>query len=163
MSNRALRILLIVSLVLNVFVIGGLAGAAISWQRVDAQRPLVGVGRPARLRQAAEALSPENRRMVRQSVRAAAYALRPEAARARGARREAARLLVQPAFDRAAFEAALARARAADVAIRTRLEGAMIDAAAQLPRSEREALAAGLDRSGAMRQPGTRGEGGVRR
>ncbi len=162
MSNRTLRILLIVSLVLNVFVIGGLAGAAIMWQRVETQRPLAGVGRPARLRQAAEALAPENRRMLRQSVRAAALSLRPQAAQARAARREAARLLVQPTFDRAAFEAALARARAADVTIRTRLEGAVIDAASRLPLAEREALAEGLDRSGAMRQPPARGQGGAR-
>ncbi|MBV2149870.1 periplasmic heavy metal sensor [Sphingobium sp. AS12] len=153
MSERALRIVLIVSLVLNVFVIGGLVGAAVMWKRVEAQRPLVGIGRPARLREAAQALSPPNRRMLRQTVRAAAQSLRPQAEQARAARREAGRLLVQPKFDRAAFEAALARARTADVTIRTRLETAVVDAAAKLPVEERVALADAMDRSGAMRRP----------
>ncbi|MFD2430768.1 periplasmic heavy metal sensor [Sphingobium scionense] len=84
MSSRTLRIVLIVSLILNVFVIGGVVGAAIMWKRVDAQRPLAGIGRPARLRQAVEALAPENRRALRQAVRAAAQSLKPEVERARG-------------------------------------------------------------------------------
>lgn len=149
MSSRTLHILLVVSLALNVFVVGGLVGAAIMWRQVEAPRPLAGAGRPARLREAAAALAPENRRMLRRAVREAALASRPQAGQARGARREAARLLVEPTFDRAAFDAALARARAADFAIRTRLEGAVTDAAARLPRSEREALAATLGRAGA--------------
>ena len=161
MSSRALRILLIASLVLNVFVVGGLAGAAIMWQRLETQRPLVGLGRPARLRQAADVLAPENRRMLREAVRTAALSSRPQVEQARAARQEAARLLVQPDFDRAAFEAALARARAADLAVRTRLEEAVTDTAARLPFREREALAAALDRSGTLRQPRLHGPGDV--
>lgn len=153
MNSRALRILLIVSLVLNVFVIGGLGGAAIMWTRIEAQRPLVGIGRPARLREAARALSPPNRRMLRQTVRVAAQSLRPQAEQARAARREAGRLLVQPEFNRAAFEAALERARTADIAIRTRLEAAVVDAAAKLPVEERITLAEAMNQSGAMRRP----------
>lgn len=153
MTGRALRIGLIISLVVNVFVIGGLAGAAIMWQRVETQRPLTGIGRPARLREAAQALSPPNRRALRQAVREAAQSLRPVAEQAREARREAGRLLVQPTFDRAALEAALARARTADIAIRTRLEATVVDAASRLPVEERAALADALDRSGAMRRP----------
>jgi uncharacterized membrane protein len=152
MTSRTLRIVLIVSVVLNVFVIGGLAGAAIMWKQAAAERPLVGLGRPARLRQAAQALSPENRRLLRQSIRSAARSLRPQVEQARAARREAARLLLAPEFDRAALESALARARAADLAIRVRLEEAVIDTASRLPLSEREALVEGLDRSGALRQ-----------
>ncbi len=163
MASRTLRIVLIVSLTLNVFVIGGLAGAAIMWQRVETQRPLAGIGRPARLRQAAQVLSPENRRMLRQSIRATAQSLRPKVREARAARIEAGRLLVQPELDRAALEAAFAQARAADIAIRTRLESAVIDAAARMPLSEREALVEALDRTGAMRQPREGGQGDVQR
>jgi len=163
MASRTLRIVLIVSLALNVFVIGGLAGAAIMWQRAETQRPLPGIGRPARLRQAAEALSPENRRMVRQSIRATAQSLRPKVQEARAARIDTGRLLVQPELDRAALEAAFARARAADIAIRTGLEKAVIDAAARMPQSERERFVEALDRAGAMRQPKDPRQDGARR
>jgi uncharacterized membrane protein len=152
MSSRTLRIVLIVSLILNVFFIGGMVGAAVMWQRVEAQRPLAGIGRPARLRQAAEALAPENRRALRQAVRASAQSLKPEVERAREARREAGRLLIQPELDRAALDAELGRARAADIAIRTGLETAVVEFASRLPADERIALAEGLDRSGTLRR-----------
>jgi uncharacterized membrane protein len=152
MSNRTLHIVLIVSLILNVFVIGGGVGAAVMWKRVETQRPLAGIGRPARLRQAAEALSPEHRRALRQAIRAAAQSLKPQAEQARAARREAGRLLVQPELDRDALDAALGRARAADIAIRTRLEKAVVEVASRLPADQRIALAEGLDRSGTLRR-----------
>jgi uncharacterized membrane protein len=162
MSGKTLRILLIVSLFLNVFVIGSVVGAAVMWKRSDTQRPVAGIGRPARLRQAAEALTPPNRRMLRQSVRAAVQSLQPQTERTRAARREARRLLVQPELDRPALEAALAQARNADNAIRARLEAAVVDTASRLSLEEREALAESLDRSGAMRQPLERRPANVR-
>lgn len=155
MSDRTLRIALIISVVVNIFVIGGVAGAAWMWRRAVAERPLAGFGRPARLRQAAEALSPDDRVTMRQAVRATVLSLRPEIRKARDARRDAGNILIQPAFDPAAMNAALARARASDFTVRTKLEQSVVDVAAKLPQPERQALAAGLMRSAARppRQP----------
>lgn len=161
MTGRSLRILLLASLVLNMFLVGGITGAAIMWSRTETQRPLNGVGRPARLRQASEALQPDNRRALRQAVRAAARSVRPQAERARAARIEARDLLTKPDFDRAAFETALARARADDIAIRTRLEQSVVGVVATLPVEERVVLAKGLERSGALRMPRDRRGKGV--
>lgn len=151
MTSRSLRVLLIVSLVLNMFLVGGITGAAIMWSQTEAKRPLNGIGRPARLRLASEALQPDNRRALRQAVRGAVRSVRPQAQRARAARIEAGELLVKPDFDRAAFEAALARARADDLAIRTRLEQSVVVVVATLPVEERAVLAKGLEHSGALR------------
>ncbi|AHE53488.1 periplasmic heavy metal sensor [Sphingomonas sanxanigenens] len=156
MTSRSLRILLIVSLVLNMFLVGGITGAAIMWSRTETKRPLNGIGRPARLRQASEELQPDNRRALRQAVRGAVRSVRPQAQRARAARIEARELLEKPDFDRAAFDAALARARADDLAIRTRLEQSVIGVVATLPVEERRVLAKGLENSGALRMPRNR-------
>lgn len=156
MRGRGLRIALVVSLVLNMFLVGGITGAAIMWSKTETRRPLNGIGRPARLRQASEDLQPDNRRALRQAVRAAARSVRPQARRARAARIEARDLLMKPDFDRAAFEAALARARADDIAIRTRLEQSVVGVVATLPAEERAVLAKGLETSGALRMPRNR-------
>ena len=156
MTSRSLRILLVVSLVLNMFLVGGITGAAIMWSQTETKRPLNGIGRPARLRQASEELQPDNRRALRQAVRGAVGSVRPQAQRARAARIEAADLLVKSEFDRAAFEAALARARADDLAIRTRLEQSVVGVVATLPVGERKVLAKGLEQSGALRMPRNR-------
>jgi uncharacterized membrane protein len=149
-KGRGLQILLICSLVLNVFVIGGIGGAAIMWHRAEAQRPVAagGLGRAGRLRQAAMALSPPYRRELRLTLTETMKDLRPQIQDAREARLEAGRLLDQPKLDGPALKAALDKARSADVAIRTRLETVVADFAARLPGEEREALARGLATGG---------------
>jgi uncharacterized membrane protein len=144
-KGRGLQILLICSLVLNVFVVGGLAGAAIMWHRVEAQRPMMGgIGRAGRLRQAAMNLSPQYRRELRRRLVGTLQSLQPELAEARAARFEAERLLDQPKLDQAALQASFDRARTADMMIRTRLETAVVQFVAVLPETERSALAQGL-------------------
>ena len=150
MSNRTLQLLMI-SLALNVFLIGGVAGAAIMWQRGDVQGQLPAVRRSERLLQAAGALSPEYRLLLRQRVQQAARSLRPHFEEARAARLEVARLLAQSASDPAALEAALARGRAAGLTIRAGLEKAVTDTAVGLPLAEREAFAEELRRVGTVR------------
>ncbi|SDD65408.1 Uncharacterized membrane protein [Sphingomonas sp. YR710] len=147
MNQRTLTIVLVVSLVANVFILGGLGGALFMWKRATAERPMNGIGRPARLRQAAEALNPEDRRMLRQALRAAVQELRPEIRKARDARRESGEILVQPVLNRLALEAALARARASDILVRARLEQTVVDVAARLSPAERQALAQALIRA----------------
>lgn len=148
MSPRALRTLLICSLVLNIFVISGVVGVALTWQRTAAQRPLTaigaGLGRPARLRQAAMQLSPEYRRELRQTLRRTIQSLQPMMADARTARQDAGALLAAPTLDRPKLEAAMARARAADIAIRTRIETEVAAFVAGLPPGERAKLSDAL-------------------
>lgn len=158
MKGRGLHILLICSLVLNIFVIGGLAGAAIVWKRAEAERPLVGAGRAGRLRQAAMNLSPQYRRELRRTIAGTLRTLKPQIEEARAARLEAGRLLVEPEFDQPAFKSALDRARTADLAIRARLEATIAEFAVSLPAEEREALGQGLMRPG----PAARRQGGAR-
>jgi uncharacterized membrane protein len=90
------------------------------------------------------ALSPQYRRELRRTIRETLQGLQSEISVARGARLEAARLLDQPRLDQAALQAALDKARAADMTIRTRLETAVVQFAAALPPEERAALARGL-------------------
>lgn len=154
MKGRGLQILLICSLVLNVFVIGGIAGAVIMWHRAEAHRPMTGGpgfggGRGGRLRQAAMNLSPQYRRELRRTLVATLQGLQPQIAEARAARLEAGRLLDQPKLDQNALQAALDKARAADMSIRTRLEAALVQFAMSLPEDERSALAQGLAMPGA--------------
>jgi uncharacterized membrane protein len=148
-KGRGLQIVLICSLVLNVFVVGGLAGAAMMWHRAEAQRPAMGGpgfagGRAGRLRQAAMNLSPKYRRELRRTVVETLEGLQPQIADARAMRLEASRLLDEPRLDPAALQAALDKARGADMTIRTRLETALVKFAASLPETERSALAQGL-------------------
>jgi uncharacterized membrane protein len=158
MKGRGLQVLLICSLVLNVFVIGSIAGAAIMWHRAEAQRPMMGGsgfggGRGGRLRQAAMNLSPQYRRELRRTLVETLQGLQPQIAEARAARIEAGRLLDQPKLDQNALQAALDRGRGADMTIRTRLETALVRFAASLPEAERSALAQGLAMPGSGKEP----------
>jgi uncharacterized membrane protein len=153
MSARSIRILLILSLTLNVFVVGALAGGAYMWRRAEQAEPsstaMVGGGR---LRLAGEKLSPEHRRPFRQALREARRASAVLIEQSRQGRAEAARLLTQPVVDQGAVRAALARARAADFALRARLEERVVAFAATLPPEERAVLAEGLERRASRRQ-----------
>jgi uncharacterized membrane protein len=85
--------------------------------------------------------------MIRETMREA----QPIFGRAAAARREAARLFVQPQFDAGAANAALAQARAADVELRTQLEERIVGFAAKLSFEDRRILAEGLS-PGPLRQ-----------
>jgi uncharacterized membrane protein len=150
MDSRTLRIALAVSVVLNLFAIGALAGGAVVvWSR--ARSPTAAPGRP--LRRAADALPPQDQQRFRQAIRDALADAGPIRQAARENRRAAADLLVQPTFDAAKVNDALAQARQADFALRTRLEGGVVDFARSLPQSERVALARGLAQGGPLRLP----------
>lgn len=158
MKERGLQLLLIASLLLNVFIVGALIGAAVVWQR-EARPPTVALAaQPTRLRLAAMSLSPPYRRQLRQHLAQTARALRPQVDEARAARLDAQRLLSAPTLDAAALRAALERARSADEAIRSRIEASLVDFAATLPQAERSALAQALQRP--ARRPGAPDEAG---
>ncbi|AXB76641.1 periplasmic heavy metal sensor [Novosphingobium sp. P6W] len=153
MKGRGFQILLVCSLVLNVFMIGGLVGAGVMWERAEVQPPVNGLGRAGRLRMAAQDLPQPYRRDLRRTVAETMRTLKLQLGEGRAARREAARLLAQPTLDQAALDATLARGRAADSAVRTRLEASIAGFAAGLPQQERLRLLEALTRQ-QPRSPG---------
>jgi uncharacterized membrane protein len=143
--TRRTRILLIASLILNIFLVGAITGGLWRWTH--------GYGAAGGWRvQAAETLPPEQRRAFRAAMRQTVIASRDLVRAGRQARAEAARLYVQPAFDAAAVSAQLDRARQADVTLRERLERRVVTFSAGLPVDERARLAGAL-RQGPLRQP----------
>jgi uncharacterized membrane protein len=140
MSPRKMRILLILSVAVNIFVVGAIAGGSYMWVRGN---QAFGVGANWR-RDAGVALPPQEREAYRQMIRQTMRDAQPIFGRAAKARGEAARLFVQPQFDAAAANAALAQARAADMQLRTQLEDRIVDFAAKLSFEDRRILAEGL-------------------
>lgn len=140
---RRLRLLLIASLVLNVFAVGAIAGAAIAWWR-DGTPPVARRG----IQFAGDTLDGGQRTAFRQALRTARREGRPLAQTARAARRQAAALLAAPALDLPALDAALARARIADAGLRARLERRATAFAATLSQADRIRLSQGLLRRG---------------
>ena len=143
MSRRGLLITLIVSLAVNLFVLGGLAGVA-----------LMGFGRhgphgeagPSRLTGMGAELSPEHRDAWQAAVRGAAQAARPQIRQARTLRRQAWQTLAaEPANPQAAL-AALDQARAQEIQARAGMDRAVVAFVATLPPPERAKLAEALSR-----------------
>jgi uncharacterized membrane protein len=134
--------LLIVSVVLNIFLMGAIAGGVWRWTHHPA------AGWRAR---AAASLPPDQakafRRAVRQTLRDNGDVVREAGA----ARAEAAKLFIQPQFNSAAVIAQLQRAQTADATLRGRIETTVVTFAATLPLEERQALAQALS-AGPLRQ-----------
>lgn len=147
MTTR-IKWLLAISLVLNVFLIGGIAGGVYRWWSVGPQTAAV----QRSLRMAAEALPAERRDTFRDTLRNARRDVQPTVREARESRRELARLLAAPQFDRPAVEAALGRARQADAIIRARVEREVVEFASTLPEAERSKFVQGLIQRGPLRQ-----------
>ena len=150
--NRALIIALAISLTLNVFIVGAVAGAYGARARFSPARPPAPNGNP--LMRAAERLPPEVSAAYRTRMRAESVAARPLVEESREARRAAAEEFGKPSFDKAAAMAALAKARTAETAAREKLETAIVDFAGGLPVEQRRAIGAGI------RQPPRPGPGG---
>ena len=146
MSARWGKVLLAVSLVLNLFVIGAIVGVLVLRQQALAR---AGSGDP--VMRAADALPPAQRDAFRAMIGARIQALRPGLRDARLVRRDAmARLQAEP-FDRAAASADLARGRMDDQNARAAVEEAILDFAAKLPPDQRAAFGKGLIRAGRAR------------
>ena len=145
MNAALLRRWLVASLVVNVFVVGGVAGGAARWWWAERS---AGVAEPARagLRHAADDLPAEQRRSYLLGLRNARRAVAEPLEAAREGRREVLRLLREPRFEADAMAQTLARTRAADMAARERFEAAVVDFASTLSAAERQKLADGLAR-----------------
>jgi|HubBroStandDraft_4_1064222.scaffolds.fasta_scaffold144824_2 uncharacterized membrane protein len=144
MRPRTVAILLGLSLVLNVFVIGAFVGVFFG--------PAIGLppasaARPNPMMAAADRLDPTDRDVFRALMQDEVQREGPTALDARLARRQAAELLRQPNFDRAAAGAALDRARADDMQVRQAVENALLDFAARLDQRGRSTLSDGLGRA----------------
>jgi len=144
-TTGKLKVLLAVSMVVNLFALGALGGGTAMWFATLARHPI---------RAAGDALPDADRLRFHQMFRLVAKEARPLQQSARESRRAAALLFTQPSFDAPAVAEALSRARDADVTARTEVETALVGFAATLPQAERQALANGLSQGGGpLRQP----------
>jgi uncharacterized membrane protein len=147
MSPRVLKTLFAVSLVINVFLLGSIAGGAyryLSHQRAAAEQQ-------RGIRFAASDLSPERQQQLREALRRTRRESLPLIRETRQARIELAHVLAAPDFDRASLDAALDRTRQADIAVRARIEGAVADFSATLTPDERLKLVGAMERYGPLR------------
>ena len=146
MNRTWVKILLAVSLVVNLFVVGAVAGVLVIRSRAQAQ----GDGDP--LLHAADALPAGRRVAYRPMLAATIGALRPDRRDARMARRQAITRFQAEPFDRAAVTR---RLRAGPGRRRLRrgpkVEEAILDFAAKLPPDQRAAFARGLTRAAVAR------------
>ncbi|CAB3759860.1 periplasmic heavy metal sensor [Paraburkholderia humisilvae] len=160
MNGRSLTWALAASLVLNVFLLGAIAGGTYQW---FASRPHATGGavqtqtqtqtQPHALRYAANELSDERQQQFAQALQEARRASRTWIRSGRDARRDVLRLVGEAQLDRPALDAALARARNADEALRARVEQSVADYAATLSPQERAQFADSLREHGQWRQP----------
>ncbi|MBZ9796614.1 periplasmic heavy metal sensor [Mesorhizobium sp. ES1-4] len=139
MSTRWVRGLVIASVVLNVFLAGAFVSGAV-WLR----NARAGAGYS--LESAGGQLPEKDRKSFRKALRQVRMEARQTIIDGQQARQEAADLLRQPVVDTVALSAALERARNADVTVRTRLEQAIVDFAANTSPQNRSVLAAALMR-----------------
>ncbi|MDR6391040.1 periplasmic heavy metal sensor [Paraburkholderia phenoliruptrix] len=158
MNSRSWKVVLVVSLVLNVFLLGAIAGGVYRWYAArEAAAPLAAQQRA--LRFAAETLSPARQKAFADSLKNGRREGRQYGREAREARREVLRLLAAPQLDRAALDAALARTRAADSNLRATVESSVADFAATLSPQERVEFADSLRLRGQWREPQANAKG----
>jgi uncharacterized membrane protein len=140
MSRRGLLIAFIVSLAVNLFVLGGLTGAAL----MGFGRPPPPPGPPARLRAVGEALSAEHRAGWEAAIRGGLEAARPQLEQAGVLRRKAwASVAAEPPNPQAAL-AALDQSRAQETQARALMDHSVVSYAATLPQGERAKLGQAL-------------------
>jgi uncharacterized membrane protein len=146
MSGRWLKILLGVSLVLNLFVIGAAVGVLLlrhqAIARAEKADPVLS---------AADELPPAQRDAFRAMMSAKLASLGPGLRDARLARHDAMLRVRAEPFDRATASADLARGRADDAAARGAVEETILDFAATLPPDQRASFSRGLVRSAIAR------------
>ena len=152
MNGRRLKLALLLSLGLNLFLVGLLVGGLLSG-RDDERRPRRGAGH---YWAAAERFDPADRDAFRAMLRREAEENAPRVRALRQARREAQAAVSAPTLDPAAVQAALARAHREELAVRAEVDAAVLQFATRLDAQERAALGE------AMRRPKGR-RGGDRR
>ncbi|PVM78458.1 periplasmic heavy metal sensor [Caulobacter radicis] len=151
-ANRSLIVALVVSGALNLFLVGGIAGAA--WMRHETRReaPAAALAQRPPLWTAGRDLPPDQRRALRRTLREAALENRADAQAARAERRAVVEAMADGRFDRAQAERRMAAARALESGVRAKVDGRLVAFAESLPAEERKVLAEGLRRVYAPRQ-----------
>ncbi|MDW6026320.1 periplasmic heavy metal sensor [Mesorhizobium sp. BAC0120] len=147
MSDRLRNILLAVSLAINVFIVGAAAGGGFMWYAMDRSRTAQNQGA---LRFVAADLPLAQRRAFLQALGDARRASISDLETARASRDDLARLLSQDRLDKGAIDAELVKIRNADMALRSRLEQAVVDFAETLSPAERQTLVEALRQRASM-------------
>lgn len=158
MSGRTLKVLLGVSVALNLFALAAAGAAVVRYRTVEAR--IEAADRPSRNRPPALALvedvDPEVRDHVRDTLRESARQVRPDFEEARLKRREALELVRSADFDPARVRALLEQSRAAELRGRARIESDAVGLLQTLEPDDRAALAPILTRRGRFAARGPR-------
>lgn len=143
------KVVTVVSLVLNVFLIGAVVGGLYGWMSYERHAK---VTQQRGLRFAASELSPERQLAFAEALKAARRDpdSRALAAAARAGRMEVAQALLASDFDAAALTAALSRTRDADIHLRARVEATVAAFATTLRPDERVKLVDAMQRHGPL-------------
>ena len=145
MSRKSLLIVLFVSLALNLFLVGALAGGLVVGQRLRAEHPpMMSRGGPQPLWRAGDALPPPQARAYRGALNGEGQEMREAMRAARSARQEAWRSMAAEPFDPVAAKQRLAAIRAQEADARGQVEEGIVDFAAGLSPADRAILAKGL-------------------
>lgn len=144
MSRKSLLIVLFISLALNLFLAGAVAGGLVVGQKVRGERPPMGQRPVQPLWRAGDSLPPDRAEAYRNALRQQSPDVREAMRSARSARMEAWRSIGQEPFDPAATKRRLADIRAQEANARGRIEDNMIAFAAGLSPADRAVLARGL-------------------
>ena len=142
---------LIASVILNAFLLGGIAAGAYK---------MLGNGGPpfeerggGSLRFAADELPLAQKKLFKKSMRESRRAALPLMKASGDARKEVIKQLAAPTLDKPEIENALARVREADRAVRIHMEEALVHFAETLSPQDRQKLTEGLAKKGPLRQP----------
>ncbi|MFB3306689.1 periplasmic heavy metal sensor [Pseudomonas sp. AMR01] len=149
MTARSLKPWLVVSVLLNVFLIGGVGGGLYRW--MAAAKPAEAVVNQHGLRQAMVKLPEERRKELRVLLRHNRAESQPLIMAGREARMGVIKQLEAPTLDRDVLVSELAKAREADVALRALVDGTLAQFASNLPQDERQKLVEALYQRGQVR------------
>jgi uncharacterized membrane protein len=143
MRGRWLAIGLIVSLVLNLFLIGAAAGVVALGMRMARQNAAARAG--ALVRATGDLPQPERRNM-RLMLRQAWIDVKPATEQSRALRLAGWGAIADPNADVGKIKLNLAASRQLDLASRTKVEEKVVDYAIALPPADRKLFAAGMQR-----------------
>ncbi|WP_395607953.1 periplasmic heavy metal sensor [Pseudomonas sp. B22129] len=146
MIPKNLKPWLVVSVLLNVFLIGGVGGGLYHWMAMA--KPAEAVVNQHGLRQAMIKLPAQRRKELRELLRHNRSDSQPLIMAGREARLGVIKQLEAPTLDRDALVAQLAKAREADASLRAMVDGTLAQFASNLPQDERQKLVEALYQRG---------------
>jgi uncharacterized membrane protein len=146
-SRARFKTFLLISLVINVFLIGTIVGGAYRW---TAARKAETITQQRGLRFAAAELPEARKLQFREALRMNRRANRPLVEEARDGRLDVIAALSAPSFDPAALNAALAHTRQTDSALRASIESTVADFAGTLTPEERLKMVDAMQRHGPL-------------